>query len=272
MTLEISSTSSKSGAGRSKKNSLKIALGAKSKGGRAALVPKTKKERAAFRVKEIMTQIARKNGRGISMITMNSNVESGLLAMALSFRSAAGEIPDPSGLPNSRKWESIDSETPIRSSERCDLIRKQLELIKEELSHLSASNEKRSELLQKVKKEKEEAEKRRKELFTKCKKTATKRKPRKKKVMKREESLPAVAADDVHHHHHMSEEEFQAAVEETDKTRGDSDADDTSLAEDAQHEESSQTEHDMDAARLMASLSQMNVPKIDQNSRDLEYD
>jgi len=271
--LEISSsTSSKSGgAGRKKKNSLKISLAAPKATKDGALIPKTKRERAAFRVKEIMTQIARKSGRGISMITMNNNVESGLLAMALAFRSAAGEIPDPSGLPNSRMWESIDSDEPLKSSDRCDLLRKQIELIKVEISQLSASNERRSKLLAKARKDKEEAERRRKELFTKAKKTATKRKPRKKKQVKREEQSAPVAVEVEDVAQHMSEEEFQAAVEETGKTpRCDSDVDDASLEE--TQGESSQTDNDMDAARLMASLSQVNVPKVDQDNRDMDYD
>jgi len=82
--------------------------------------------------------------KGASFQPTSSVEPSGLLGMALAFRSAAGEIPfiDNTGKPflvNS--WDKIDVDGALKSSERCKLLQEQIDLIGKEIIKVDAATE-----------------------------------------------------------------------------------------------------------------------------------
>lgn len=92
-----------------------------------------------------------------------STVEpSGLLGMALAFRAAAGEVPylDSSGLPVKEMWETIDTDSPVESAERCKRLREQMELIAKEIMKVDADTERRLALVAEAKKAQSAAQQR----------------------------------------------------------------------------------------------------------------
>lgn len=92
-----------------------------------------------------------------------STVEpSGLLGMALAFRAAAGEVSylDSSGLPVKEVWESIDTDSPVESAERCKRLREQMELIAKEIVKEDADTERRLALVAEAEKARSAAQQR----------------------------------------------------------------------------------------------------------------
>ena len=107
----------------------------------------------AFLVRKFMSRELKDvnfNGDGALFQPQTTVETSGLLSMALAFRAAAGEIPfvDSTGKAFViRDWENIDSKSPLTSSERCECLQKQIELIKEEINRVNGSTEQRLALI-----------------------------------------------------------------------------------------------------------------------------
>ena len=140
-------------------------------------MPITKKERAAFKVKEVVGQLQRQDGwkgSGNIGVVAGGVVESNLLAMALAFRSAAGEIPDPSGV-ISKPWEVIDENSPLEPNKRCISLRKKIELVKEEIIRMTEVKMRRDALIIEMKKEREREIKRLKSMKSPSSKSAARK-------------------------------------------------------------------------------------------------
>ncbi len=86
------------------------------------------------------------DGCGPSFQTQTSVDPTGLLGMTLAFRAAAGEVPfvDNNGKPFIvADWEKIDSKTPSSSSERCERLLEQIELIQQEIKRVNETRDRR---------------------------------------------------------------------------------------------------------------------------------
>jgi hypothetical protein len=79
----------------------------------------------------------------------------GLLGMALAFRAASGELPmpDDSGDQNSsmKPWEAIKVDEKKTSSERSELLEKQIALLEKEIKGVQSNTSQRRELTKEIK-------------------------------------------------------------------------------------------------------------------------
>ena len=118
-----------------------------------------KRSRAEAVVRHYITRIAKnEKKRGLSITGIvnppSSGIASyGLLGMALAFRAASGVIEFP-GTGKTEKvlrpWEKIDAEAPSKSSERCNLMRKQIKLLETDIKNLLANEERKKELIERA--------------------------------------------------------------------------------------------------------------------------
>ena len=112
-----------------------------------------KRYRAEMVIQGYLSKIAKENdSKDLSLSVFMTNPDSfGLLGMALAFRAAANDIEwnDPSDPLNLKKpWEKLELQTyPANAKERCALLKKQIELVENELDDLSKAQEKRRQLM-----------------------------------------------------------------------------------------------------------------------------
>ena len=87
---------------------------------------------------------------GVMTIPAASVDSSGLLAMTLAFRAAAGEIEMPHTNDNPsiiKPWDKIDVDEPIKSKERCENLKTQIELLETAITQLDEDNTRRKVLM-----------------------------------------------------------------------------------------------------------------------------
>lgn len=91
---------------------------------------------------------------GASFVPTNSVDPSSLLGMALAFRGAAGDIPfDNNGKDFiENPWDKIDACNPKESSQRCNLLQEQIDLVEKEIQKVNAAKESRYKLYSEAKK------------------------------------------------------------------------------------------------------------------------
>lgn len=116
-----------------------------------------KKSRAEAVVRNFIARIVHneeKKGSGITgMVTAPSSgiASYGLLGMALAFRAAAGVInfPDTGKTEKVlRPWEKIDADSAATSAERCEQLRKQIQLLEKDIDKFLGYEEKRKQLIE----------------------------------------------------------------------------------------------------------------------------
>ena len=230
-------------------------------------VPTTKKERAAFKVKEILRRIGRESGFTNVGLFTGGVVDSGLLAMALAFRSAAGEIPDPSGV-ITKPWEEIKIKGVKSSSERCSLLRKKIEILQNDIERVKAAKDRREQLLAEIDKENITREKKMKSLYKQNDSTSRRKQIKKgKKPVKLEEEQAAHVSDDdqsqeVTHSVVPVEEDHKSDQDDIVEVKSEQITDANKIVETPI---TSRNEHEIDAALLMASLSQVKVHDPDKS-------
>ena len=90
---------------------------------------------------------------GVMTIPAASVDSSGLLAMTLAFRAAAGEIemPHTNDNPSTIKpWDKINVDDQLKSKDRCENLKKQIELLEKAVAQLDEDNKRRKVLMGKA--------------------------------------------------------------------------------------------------------------------------